>query len=68
MSVTKNPYAFKVGSKIMMKEHAPQYYPVKKRKEMSDYMSKSSIRFPLNSSFSKTSNNEKICKIIANIY
>lgn len=29
----------------MAKQHAPQYYPPQKRKEMKDYLTKTSIKF-----------------------
>lgn len=40
-----NPFAFKVGDKQMMKQHAPQYYPPHKRKEMKEHLTRSSIKF-----------------------
>lgn len=39
----KNPYQFKFSDKFMQKETAPNYYPPLMRKQMNEFMSKTSI-------------------------
>ena len=39
-----NPYTFKFNDKFMQKETAPNYYPPLVRKQMNEYMTKTSIR------------------------
>ena len=39
-----NPYSFKFMDKFMQKESAPNYYPPVLRRQMADFMTKTSIR------------------------
>ena len=43
-SVSNSPFAFKPYDERFTKENAPNYIPPKKRKEMKDYLSNSSIK------------------------
>jgi len=40
----KNPYKFRVGDKFMDKEYAPSYYSPEKRKEFTNYSTKTSFQ------------------------
>ncbi len=42
-NVKSNPFYFKLGD--LSKDVAPSYYPPKKRREIKDHLTKTSIRF-----------------------